>query len=122
MPEDRYSDESPRDRERYGDEPDRGRDDDRGRYDDRDIRRGGEDIPNYLVQAVLVTLCCCLPFGIVAIVNASKVNTLVQAGDYQAAQQASDDAKKWVTIGFVCGLISNGVVIALQVMAAGAGH
>ena len=26
--------------------------------------------PNYLIQAILVTLCCCLPFGIVAIVYA----------------------------------------------------
>src|SRR5882724_11600119 len=27
-----------------------------------------EPVPNYLVQSILCTLCCCLPFGIVAIV------------------------------------------------------
>jgi Interferon-induced transmembrane protein len=116
MPDDRYSDDAPESR-RYEDEPDG------PRYDDRDYRRGGApDIPNYLVQSVLVTMCCCLPFGIVAIVNAAKVNSLVQAGDYAAAQQASDDAKKWSTIGFVCGLIGNGLVFALQIMSVGAGR
>lgn len=116
MPEDRYSDEAPEER-RYDDEP-------RGpRSDDRDYRMGGGgDIPNYLVQSVLVTLCCCLPFGIVAIVNAAKVNSLIAEGDYEAARQASDDAKKWSTIGFVIGLILNGLVFALQIMAGVARH
>src|SRR5882672_10526815 len=30
----------------------------------------GVKVPNYLVQSILVTLCCCLPFGIAAIVFA----------------------------------------------------
>ena len=33
-----------------------------------------EQIPNYLVQAILVTIFCCLPFGIVSIVYAAQVN------------------------------------------------
>jgi hypothetical protein len=117
MPEDRYSDDAPESR-RYDDEPGG------PRYDDRDIRRGGggADIPNYLVQSVMVTLCCCLPFGIVAIVNAAKVNSLIEAGDYQAAQQASDEAKKWSTIGFVCGLIVNALVWGINIMGAMGGH
>jgi hypothetical protein len=119
MPDDRYSDDNP---PRRDDEYDRGRRDDDydrgGRYDDdRDFRRGGEDIPNYLAQAVLVTLCCCLPFGVVAIVNASKVNTHIQAGDYRAAREASDEAKKWAMIGFVCGLIIQPLALALNIMA-----
>ena len=31
---------------------------------------------NNLVLAIFTTICCCLPFGIVAIVKASSVNTL----------------------------------------------
>lgn len=31
-------------------------------------------IENYLVPAILVTLCCCVPAGIVAIVYAAQVN------------------------------------------------
>ena len=56
---------------------------------------GGGDVPNYLVQSILVTLCCCLPFGIVAIVSAAKVNGLLASGDYEGAVKASEDAKKW---------------------------
>lgn len=55
-------------------------------------------IPNNLVWAILSTLFCCLPFGIVSIVYAAKVDGLVAAGDLTAAQQASDNAKKWAII------------------------
>jgi len=60
---------------------------------------------NYLIESILVTMCCCQPFGIVGIVFASQVNSKYAAGDYLGAQQASDDAKKWVTWGFVSGLV-----------------
>ena len=43
------------------------------------------NIPNYLVQAILVTIFCCLPFGIVAIVFAAQVNSALAAGNYEAA-------------------------------------
>jgi hypothetical protein len=50
-------------------------------------------IPNYLWQAICVTLFCCLPFGIVAIIYAAKVDGLLTAGDYVGAQSASNSAK-----------------------------
>lgn len=89
--------------------------------DDIDIRkprsgRGDGEVPNYLTQAVLVTLLCCLPFGIVAIVKASQVNTLLAAGKYDEAVKASEDAKKWCWISFVLGLIGAPIWIAAQVM------
>jgi hypothetical protein len=124
MPDERYSDDDPDRGRRYSDEPDRGRRSDSDyegrRYDDRDFRTG-EEVPNYLVQSILVTLCCCLPFGIVAIVNASKVSSLVQAGNYEAARQASEEAKKWCTIGFVCGLIGTALWVGVQIMLGAAG-
>jgi predicted RNA-binding Zn-ribbon protein involved in translation (DUF1610 family) len=61
-------------------------------------------IPNYLVQAILVTLFCCLPFGIVAIVYAAQVNGRVQAGDIRGATSASDSAKMWCWVSFGIGL------------------
>lgn len=61
-------------------------------------------IPNYLVQAILVTILCCLPFGIPAIVFAAQVNGKVQAGDVQGAMDASKKAKMWCWIAFGCGL------------------
>jgi uncharacterized membrane protein YvbJ len=78
-------------------------------------------IPNYLVQAILVTLCCCIPFGIVSIVYAAQVNGKVQAGDIQGALDASRKAKMWCWLGFGIGLVIGLISIALQVIAALAG-
>jgi len=54
----------------------------------------------WLVESILATLFCCLPFGIVGIVNASKVETRFYAGDIKGAQRASADAKKWTIVSF----------------------
>lgn len=51
--------------------------------------------PNYMVWAILTLLCCCLPFGIVAVVYASQVNSKWACGDYAGAQKASNNAKTW---------------------------
>ncbi len=58
---------------------------------------------NYMVESVLVTLFCCLPFGIIGIINAGKVATLYANGQYDAAQAASNDAKKWMKRGLIFG-------------------
>lgn len=50
---------------------------------------------NFLVWAILSTLFCCLPFGIVSIVYASKVDGLWYAGEYAEAQSAASKARTW---------------------------
>lgn len=60
---------------------------------------------NYLVWAIIATICCCVLTGIVAIVYASKVNPAVQTGDMAAAREASDKAALWCVISFVAGLV-----------------
>jgi Interferon-induced transmembrane protein len=70
------------------------------------------EVPNYMTQSILVTLCCCIPFGIAAIVNAAKVNPLLKAGDAHGAIAASQAAKKWVNWGVVGGLL----VIVLNIV------
>jgi hypothetical protein len=64
-------------------------------------------IKNYLVESILVTLFCCLPLGIVAIINAARVNTKLGQGDVAGAQQAAANAKKFCLIGLIGGLIVN---------------
>jgi len=59
---------------------------------------------NWLVESILVTIFCCLPFGIAGIVFASQVSSKWAAGDYSGAQQASKDAAKWTKIGFWIGI------------------
>lgn len=62
---------------------------------------------NHLVLAILTTLCCCLPLGIVAIVKAAKVNGLYIAGQYEAAELYAADARKWSYIGIGIGFVVN---------------
>lgn len=52
-------------------------------------------VPHYLAQAILTTLFCCLPFGIVSIVFAAQVNGKLAAGDRVGALQSSQNAKAW---------------------------
>ncbi len=58
---------------------------------------------NYLVWAILCTVLCCLPFGIVSIVYSTRVSGLWAQGRYAEAQSASDSAKKWAIIGAIVG-------------------
>ena len=62
---------------------------------------------NTLVLAIFTTVCCCLPIGIYAIIRASKVNSLYAAQQYEEAQKAADDAKKWSLIGIGVGFVVN---------------
>jgi len=62
-------------------------------------------IQNYLVPAILLTLCCCPPFGVVAIVYAAQVSSKAAAGDDAGALAASKNARLWLWIGFGSGLL-----------------
>jgi len=64
-------------------------------------------VPNYLVQSILVTLFCCLPAGVAAIVFASQVDGKLARGDYQGALESSRKAKQW------CWISAVGAIVAL---------
>ncbi|SON59415.1 hypothetical protein MSIMFI_00898 [Mycobacterium simulans] len=66
---------------------------------------GQPEPDNYLVWAILVTVLCCLPFGIVSIVYSTKVSGLWAQGRYAEALAASASAKKWAIIGAITGAI-----------------
>jgi hypothetical protein len=72
-------------------------------------------VPNYMVWAILVTLFCFLPTGIVAIVFASQVSSKLAAGDRAGAVEASNKAKMWTIISVVVGIVF--VVIWIAVFA-----
>jgi len=66
---------------------------------------GGPPPKNWLVESILVTLFCCLPFGIVAIINAANVNSRLAVQDYAGAQEASINAGKWVKYSVIGGIL-----------------
>jgi Interferon-induced transmembrane protein len=72
-----------------------------------------------LVWGILVTVLCCLPFGIVSIINASKVSGLWGQGRFAEAQTAADNAKKWAIWGAVAGVIVGVIYVIIAVAAGG---
>lgn len=73
---------------------------------------------NYLVWAILSTVLCCLPLGIVAIIKATQVDTLWAQGDYEGAVQAARDAKRWTWAGFFIALGISLVYLVIIVVCA----
>lgn len=67
------------------------------------------NIPNYLVFAILTTIFCCLPAGVVSIIYAAQVNSKIQAGDIAGAMASSKNAKTWAMVAAGVGV----AVIAL---------
>ena len=70
-----------------------------------------EEIPplkpnNWLWQSIIVTLFCCVPFGIVGIVYAAKVDVLYFNGRYQDAEVASRSARTWTLVALLIGLVA----------------
>jgi len=72
--------------------------------------------PNYLAHSIIVTILCCWPLGIPAIVYAAQVNSKFAAGDYDGACEASKNAKKWTWISCVAGAIAFVVVVLVQLL------
>lgn len=65
---------------------------------------GPATVPNYLVPAIL-SLLCCWPLAIVAIIFAAQVNGKVAAGDLAGAMDASKKAKMFSFISIGIGLV-----------------
>jgi hypothetical protein len=68
-------------------------------------------VPNHLAWAIIATVlatCLCCPLGllgIVAIVYATKVNTLLNQGDIDGARRASASAKTWCWVATALAII-----------------
>ncbi|HEY0004025.1 MAG TPA: CD225/dispanin family protein [Pyrinomonadaceae bacterium] len=77
------------------------------------------NIPNYLVPAILVTLFCCLPTGVVSIIYASQVSGKVAAGDIQGAMAASKNAKTWMFVSMGLWVVLIVVYIIMMVLLGG---
>jgi hypothetical protein len=70
-----------------------------------------------LVWAILVTVLCCLPLGIVSIVKATQVSGLWGQGRYADAQKASQDARKFAIWGAIAGVVVGVIYLAFSLAA-----
>ena len=73
---------------------------------------------NYLVWAILSTLLCCMPFGIVAIVKATQVDTFWAQGNQAEAIEAANAAKKWTIVSAVSAVAVWFIYVLIVVIAA----
>jgi hypothetical protein len=78
-----------------------------------------ENIPNYLIPAILATIFCCLPVGVVSIIFAAQVSGKISAGDMAAAMDASRKAKMFMFIAVGLGLLLWVTVIILWILVFG---
>ena len=65
---------------------------------------GAATVPNYLVPAI-ISIFCCWPLAIPAIIFATQVNGKAAAGDIAGAQDASKKAKMFSFIAIGIGLL-----------------
>jgi ABC-type Fe3+ transport system permease subunit len=77
--------------------------------------------PNYLVWAILTTVLCCMPFGVVSIIFAAQVNSKWYSGDLEGAKNSSKNARTWAWVSFGFGLVTVLVGILLAVLGVFAG-
>lgn len=77
-----------------------------------------ESLPpkNYLVESILATIFCCLPFGIIGIINAARVENAFYSGDETEAERLSGQALKWVKIAFFTGIAAVVIYLACLVL------
>jgi hypothetical protein len=62
-----------------------------------------QQIDNNMTMSI-VSIFLFWPLAIPAIMNASKVNPLLQQGDYAGAQAAATESKKWSKIALIVGI------------------
>ena len=71
--------------------------------------------PTNLVWAIISTLLCCLPAGIVAIIYAMKVTNKYREGDIEGAKRASEVGAWWCIASIILGILSMPLISLLQV-------
>lgn len=68
-----------------------------------------DDIPplkpnNWLWQSIVATILCCLPFGVVGIIYATKVDSLYYKGKYVESERMAQRAKTWTILSVIAAL------------------
>ena len=79
---------------------------------------GSATVPNYLVPAI-ISIFCCWPLAIPAIIFATQVNGKVAAGDIAGAQDSSKKAKMFSFIAIGLGLLAIVCYVIMLILGVG---
>ena len=59
----------------------------------------------HLTKAIIITILCCWPLGIPAIINATGVSEAFRQGKYEEAREKSEKANQWCNYALIGGVI-----------------
>lgn len=74
-------------------------------------------VKTWLAESIIVTIFCCMPFGIIGIVYAVKVQMMNTERQMDLARQYSDKAKNWLLWGVAAGFVAYVLTFAFYVLA-----
>lgn len=72
--------------------------------------------PTYMLWAILSTICCCFPAGIVALFFSMSVSSRYYAGDIERAKRNSRMTEIWIIVSVVVGLIGGALYFPMLLM------
>lgn len=72
--------------------------------------------PTYLVWSVIITILCCFPAGIVAIVFSALVSSRYYKGNIEGARRASRMAQIWCIVSIVAGIVWSTLYLPLSLL------
>lgn len=72
--------------------------------------------PTNLVWAIIATVLCCTPMGIVAIWQSVKVNRLYNEGNYKGAEHASEVSAWWCIATIIAGIVLSPIASLVQML------
>lgn len=84
---------NPYNQQSYGNEP----------YNEHNYNQSSK-VENHMVWSILVTIFCCLPLGIPAIVFSAQVDDKLRSGNYTGAVESANQAKTFCWIAFGLGI------------------
>src|SRR5207247_2556910 len=79
---------------------------------------GTATVPNYIVPAI-ISIFCCWPLAIAAIIFASQVNSKLAAGDVAGAEDASKKAKMFSFIAIGLGVLLILIYVIMMILGVG---
>src|ERR1700738_822640 len=79
---------------------------------------GSATVPNYLVPAI-ISIFCCWPLAIPAIIFATQVNSKLAAGDTAGAEDSSKKAKMFSFIAIGLGVLLILIYVIMMILGVG---